>query len=236
MLQNTNILQDPMKMMGRQSAAGIEDGGFAAILARAGVGKTALLVQLAIHTMLNGRNILHISTDNPVDKVSLWYREVFYRLFHSEENSNKEKLWDQLLHRRFIMTFETETFSLDKLEKRTAELMASRIFQPAQIMIDGFSLENHETSRLEKLKEFALANRLIMWFTVRTHRENPVEDSGIPTSFAPFSGLFDLMLLLRPDKNRVHLKMLPETDQNGQDKNSELYLDPATMLITDTPA
>lgn len=235
MLKNNNILQDPLKMMGREAAAGIENGGFAAILARAGVGKTALLVQLAIYAMLNGKNILHMSTDNPVDKVNLWYREVFHRIANTEDNSHKDKLWDQLLHRRFIMTFETETFSLDKLEKRISELMASQIFQPAQIMIDGFSLENQSDSKLKQLKDFALANRLILWFTVRTHREEPVENSGIPSSFSPLAGLFDLFLMLHPDKNRVYLKMVPEIDQQGTEKHSELYLDPATMLICDTP-
>lgn len=235
MLKNNNILQDPLKMMGREAAAGIENGGFAAILARAGVGKTALLVQLAIYAMLNGKNILHMSTDNPVDKVNLWYREVFHRIANTEDNSHKDKLWDQLLHRRFIMTFETETFSLDKLEKRISELMASQIFQPAQIMIDGFSLENQSESKLKQLKDFALANRLILWFTVRTHREEPVENSGIPSSFSPLAGLFDLFLMLHPDKNRVYLKMVPEIDQQGTEKHSELYLDPATMLICDAP-
>ncbi|MFW5908283.1 MAG: cytoplasmic protein [Desulfosalsimonas sp.] len=235
MFKNSHILQDPLKMMGQDAASGLENGGFAAILARAGVGKTALLVQLAIYTMLNGKNILHMSTDNPVDKVDLWYREVYHRLCQTEENSNREKLWDQLLHRRFIMTFETETFSIDKLEKRISELMASEIFRPAQVMVDGLFLENQTHSRLKKLKDFALANRLLLWFTVRTHREEPVENSGIPTSFAPYAELFDLMLFLHPDKNRVYLKILPDMARHGRETPSELYLDPATMLITDTP-
>ncbi|MFP4158630.1 MAG: cytoplasmic protein [Desulfobacterales bacterium] len=235
MLNNSNILQDPLRIMGREAAAGIENGGFAAILARAGVGKTALLVQLAIYSMLNGKNILHISTDNPVDKVNLWYREVFHRLTQTEENSQKERLWEQLLHRRFIMTFETESFSLDKLEKRISELVASRIFQPSQVMIDGFLTENQSDERLRQLKDFALANGLSLWFTVRTHREEPVETTGIPSSFAPFAGLFDMMLLLHPDKNRVYLKMLPHSEQQSPENLSELYLDPSTMLISDTP-
>ncbi|MCF8024103.1 MAG: cytoplasmic protein [Desulfobacteraceae bacterium] len=222
-------------MIGKEAAAEIENGGFAAILARAGVGKTALMVQLAIYGMLNNKNILHISTENPVDKVNLWYREVFDRLVQEEENSQKDRLWEQLLHRRFIMTFETETFSLDKLEKRVSELTASEIFQPSQIMIDGFSIEDQTGERLKKLKDFALANRLILWFTMRTHRDEPVETSGIPKSFSQFAELFDLMLLLHPNKNRVYLKIISETGQQDNERKSELYLDPATMLISDTP-
>jgi ATP/maltotriose-dependent transcriptional regulator MalT len=42
------------------------------VLAPAGVGKTAFLVQLALNAMLQEKNVLHISLDEPVTKVSLW--------------------------------------------------------------------------------------------------------------------------------------------------------------------
>ena len=50
------------------------------MLARAGVGKTAILVQLALNTLLKGKNVLHISLNDPVKKVGLWYKEVFRHL------------------------------------------------------------------------------------------------------------------------------------------------------------
>ncbi|MBS3732489.1 MAG: AAA family ATPase [Desulfobacterales bacterium] len=235
MLKDSLISRDPLKIIGEQAAGTIENGGFAAILARAGVGKTALLVQLAIYAMLNDKNILHISTENPVDKVNLWHREVFYRLTQSDATPQTEKLWNQLLHNRFIMTFETESFNVDKLEKRISELMASEIFRPQQIMIDGFTFADENDTRLDGLKNFAREHQLIFWFTVRTHRDDPVAPSGIPNSFVPFSGLFDLMLQLHPDKNRVYLKKVPGETAAEAESNSELYLDPSTMLISDAP-
>lgn len=236
MLENSLTLQDPLKMIGEQAAGSISNGGFAAILARAGVGKTALLVQFAIYAMSNGKKILHISTENPVDKVNLWYREVFHRLVQSGDSSQKDRFWDQLLHNRFIMTFESESFSIDKLKFRISELISNEIFQPEQIMIDGVEFENWSNSQFEELRQFAMDRQLIFWFTVRTHRDEPVEASGIPSSFVPFSNLFDLMLQLHPDKNRVYLKLVPgEGEARVPENKSELYLDPATMLISDAP-
>ena len=55
-------------------------GGFGAVLAHAGVGKTALLVQLALNSMLRSRNVLHVSLNDPVNKVNLWYSELFHHL------------------------------------------------------------------------------------------------------------------------------------------------------------
>ena len=50
-------------------------GEFGALTARAGVGKTSFLVQLALDKMLRGRNVLHISIDEPVEKVCLCYED-----------------------------------------------------------------------------------------------------------------------------------------------------------------
>lgn len=236
MQKHTLMLRDPLKMIGGSAAESIENGGFAAILARAGVGKTALLVQLALHAMAGGKNVLHISTEDPVDKVNLWYQEVFHRLTQSDNTSQVEKIWDQLLHNRFIMTFETETFNLDKVQKRISELMANGIFQPRLVMIDGFVLDETSRPQLNGLKDLAATSEMTFWFTVRTHRDEPVDSSGMAASFAPFAGLFDLMLQLYPEKDRVYLKRLAlAAEQDRQDTTAELYLDPSTLLVSDSP-
>lgn len=237
MLKDTNVMRDPLKMIGEDAAADLAKGGFAAILARAGVGKTALLVQLAISALLGGKKVLHVSTDNPVDKVNLWYREVFHRLTQNDPPASAEKRWDRLMQNRFIMTFETETFRLEKLQKRIFELMANGIFHPAQVMIDGFAFSENCRQLLNDLKRFACEKQLVFWFTVRTHRDEPVEPSGIASSFAGFCDLFDLLLQLNPDKDRVYLKRLPngKGEDIAPEPKAELYLDPATMLISDAP-
>ena len=74
------ILRNPLRLMGDETDDIIPEGGFGAVLARAGVGKTALLVQLAVNALLRGNNVLHISLNDPVKKVSLWYKEVFNHL------------------------------------------------------------------------------------------------------------------------------------------------------------
>ena len=74
MLKKELILRNPLRQMGYEEDEIIPEGGFGAVLARAGVGKTALLVQLALNMMLRGRKVLHVSLLDPVNKVDLWYR------------------------------------------------------------------------------------------------------------------------------------------------------------------
>ena len=68
-------------------------GRFGAVLARAGVGKTALIVQIALNSLLCSKNVLHISLTEPVGKVNLWYQEVLERLAQQYQVPKMEKLY-----------------------------------------------------------------------------------------------------------------------------------------------
>lgn len=234
MMKNMLIMRDPLKLIGNETAQRIKPGSFAAILARAGVGKTALLVQIALNGMLKEKNILHISKEDPVDKVSLWYQEVLQRLTQDYDATEVIKLRDQLLRHRFIMTFETESFSVAKLKKRVDELISQNIFIPAQIMIDGFDFESSSEAELTELKKFAEDNNLIFWFTVRTHRDEPTDETNLPSSLVSVAGLFDLIMRLQPEKDRIYLRRITRNGEEIFHDNPELYLDPSTLLIQET--
>jgi hypothetical protein len=77
MLKKDLILRNPLHVMAYGNDDILSAGQFGAVLARAGVGKTAFLVQLSLNALLRGKNVLHISLEDPVNKVSLWYKEVF---------------------------------------------------------------------------------------------------------------------------------------------------------------
>ena len=62
MLRKDPILRNPLRAMGYENEDILSAGEFGAVLARAGVGKTAFLVQLSLNALLRGKNVLHIST------------------------------------------------------------------------------------------------------------------------------------------------------------------------------
>ena len=225
MLKNifNTILPDTSENVEGQA---LPPGTFGAIFARAGVGKTALLVQLAVAEMLRGKNILHISTQDPVDKVDLWFREVFQRLSQERKHTRISRTGDNLLHHRFIMTFETETFSVEKLQKRVNELISQEIFVPTIILIDDFNFEKVSEEAVAGLKSFVNDNNLIFWFTVRTHRDEPVEENGIPVRLVPVTGWFDLMIRLEPINERIFVRQVA-----GENDKDAFFLDPSTLLI-----
>ena len=219
---NTILPETPQDVDGQA----IPPGSFGAIFARAGVGKTALLVQLAVAGMLRGQNILHISTQDPVDKVDLWYREVFQRLSQERKHTGISRSYDNLLRHRFIMTFETETFSVEKLQKRVNELISQEIFTPSIILIDDFNFEKVSEEALAGLKSFVNEKNLVFWFTIRTHRDEPVEENRIPTRLVPVTGWFDMMIRLEPENGRIFVRQVA-----GENDTDVFFLDPSTLLI-----
>lgn len=223
------ILRNPLMQMGYKTDAILTKGGFGAVLARAGVGKTSFLVQLALHSMLKSKNVLHVSLIDPVKKVSLWYKEIFHNLVEKHNIDDENRLWDTIMPHRLIMTFKVEGFSVPKLEERMTDLVEQNIFSPQMIIVDGLSFDETVQKPLLALKAFAKKHLAHVWFTVRTHRHEESGPDVIPPFLLPVSELLEVVLLLQPQGKDVYIKSIkggPPAD------HPLLLLDPASMLIT----
>lgn len=231
MLKKSMIIRNPLKLLGLEADEALQEGGFGAIFARAGVGKTALLVQLAINSLLQEQPVLHISLKDPVDKVDLWYKEVFQNIAGQHEISSASHLWDEMLPHRFIMTFEHSAFSLERLMRKVEELDEQGIFTPRLLMIDGFSIKSAGEEELDDLKAFARARGFTVWFTIRGHRGDSRSPEGFAKEFVESYGtIFNVILQLSPEKDQIKVKPLKKETAN----NPLLYLDPSTLLIRET--
>lgn len=228
MLKNDLMIRNPLRVMGTEHA--LKNGEFGAVLARSGVGKTALLVQLALDSLLQEKNVLHISLDQPVKKVCLWYEEVFQNIAKHYEVENAGELWKELLPRRFIMTFKVEGFNVPKLEERLGDLTEQGIFTPQIVLIDGLPLDDEAREVLAELKLVAKEYGFPAWLTARTHRDDTVEPDGIPSSMSHVSDLFDLLVQLTPVGREIEVHLL-----GNEEDGPAMVLDPATLLIKNSP-
>ncbi len=229
MLKKDLILRNPLRLLGQENEDIIRPGKFGAVLARAGVGKTALIVQIALNSLLQQKNVLHISLNEPVGKVSLWYQEVFERLAQQYKVPQIDQLWDAIVPHRFIMTFQAEGFSAPKLEERLTDLTTQNIFIPNMIIIDGLPFGTNDRSGLEEMKTLAQKQLLPVWFTITTHRHEDPDPDGLPVQLSPVQDMFDAAIALQPDKDTIHIKALKSN--SSSEAEYKLLLDPATMLI-----
>ncbi len=232
MLLKELVQQNPLRLIGKEAEELSPGGGFSAVLARAGVGKTAFLVQLALNNLLQDINVLHISLDDPVNKVSLWYKEVFQHLTKSHDPKQANQVWEAMLPKRFIMTFKVEGFSVPKLEERLTDLKEQNIFSPQMVFIDGLPFKENIRETLSEFKALANNHSLHVWFTVVTHRHEKLGPNNMPAQLSTVEDLFDVAIQLQPKDKEIHVKTI-KGGSTGPD-HPALLLDPSTMLIKDT--
>ncbi|NOQ47046.1 MAG: hypothetical protein GQ559_10325, partial [Desulfobulbaceae bacterium] len=62
------VNQNPLRVLDM----GTEGKQMGLVMARAGLGKTALLVQIALDTILRGNRVIHVSIGESIEKTRSW--------------------------------------------------------------------------------------------------------------------------------------------------------------------
>lgn len=229
MNENTIKLDNPLTQLGFETDALILPGQMGGICARAGIGKTSFLVQVGLYAMARGQKVLHISLDEPVTKINLWYREIFNLAAPKNGITMINQAWDAILPNRLIMTLKIDGFSVPRLEERLADLIEQDIFKPETLVIDGFPFDTCDRALLKELKILAEKMGMNVWFTVNTHRHEPPDQDGYPVQLSGFSDLFSVLFQMESDNKSVKLQILKGQVDEG--KSRPVFIDTDTMLI-----
>ncbi|MFZ5759133.1 MAG: hypothetical protein ACOY32_05815 [Thermodesulfobacteriota bacterium] len=203
------------------------------VMARAGLGKTAILVQIALDSMLRGNRVLHVSIGQSLEKTRLWYDDIFQDIARASKLQHAADIQDELMSRRMIMTFNEESFTVAKLRERLTDLVAQNIFQPDCLLVDGFDCSASPEKVLGEMRDLTQALSLNVWFSAVCHRDDKrTSAAGVPAPCHTADELFDTIILLQPDpdKNCIALKIIKKDGELGEGKRA-LNLDPATLLI-----
>jgi hypothetical protein len=223
---NTNTLQKILNTIIEKKK---DDGGFGAVIARAGVGKTALLVQIALYSLFEKKSVLHVSLKEPINKVCLWYDEVLTRIERVLKQSNvPSDIWDTILMHRMIMTFGENQFNTNTFRERLFDLTEQDIFYPQLIIVDGLMVDKENIAMFEELKKLAKELSVFIWFSIRSHRHEVSQISHFPPSLIPVTDLFDVTLQVIPKADKIDIEL---TSQIHFECTPDLLLNPETMLI-----
>ncbi len=229
MENNELIVNNPLRALGLESKV---DGGIQAmmglVMARAGLGKTAILVQFALDCMLLGNKVLHVAIGEGVDKTRTWYDDILSLLTDGEKISSIP----EIMKNRMIMTFKESSFSKALLEERLDDLVKQNIYKPECLIIDGYDFANNDKESLEGLRNFMNDRGLKMiWFSAVSHRDDKrVSLDGVPAPCHEVDSLFETVLLIKPVGDLMKLDIL-KCDSCKLDPGTTLMLDPSTMLI-----
>ncbi len=226
MADKDTSVKNPLQAIGFETkdTAGLQSMGL--VMARAGLGKTAILVQFALDCMMNNNNVLHISIGEGVEKTRSWYDDIV-NLLNVEAVDVPE-----LMSKRMIMTFKESNFRKAVLAERIEDLVQQGIFKPECLVIDGFDFEAADRAELEELRAFAEEIGVkMLWYSAVSHRgDERVSADGVPAPCHELDDLFETALLIKPEGDEMHLKIL-KCEACAVDLGTILTLDPSTMLI-----
>ncbi len=227
------LRRSPRRLLERDQHPGPGPGQLALILARPGVGKTALLVGIGIDALLAGQKVLYISFDRTVAKVNEWFDEILMEMLQREK---KVEHWGAIqldIQRRLhIQTYMDHSFSVDRLQQGVDVLARAMEFEPDVIVIDRTEQENFDKETVGVLKEMAASLEAELWMAYRTHRTGPQGEPGhLPPPADQLEDLVDLAIRLDPQGSKVRLHVVVDRDKIV-DEDLNILLDPQTLLLT----
>lgn len=205
-------------------------GKFGTVVSRAGVGKTQFLVQVAISLLLEGKKVIHISLDEPIDKINVRYKEGYANLIESVGYIDPQKatrLWEDLAPCKFGITCQENTFSPKNIRDYLVSLKKNSLDIPAMILVDGLDFDRDCSVVLDRLSELASEFSLAIWFSMKSHRDEALTPNGFPVQLDKVKERFEKAVYLQPKEDKIEVVIL----KDGAKVDERHLIDPATMMM-----
>jgi len=222
------VQQNPLRVLN----VGRENNQLGLVMARAGLGKTALLVQIALDAILRGKRVIHVSIGESIDKTKKWYDGILSTILQEYSVDRPHELVDMIARHRMIMTFKVAAFTRSRLEERLNDLVLQDIFRPNCLIVDGFDFDKADREALEDIKNLVESMDMQAWFSAICHRsDDRVSPTGVPAPCHEIDDLFDMIILLKPEQDAtIQLDIIRNFGEQVTDGKA-LHLDPTTMMI-----
>lgn len=241
--------ESPIRILEKSIHGGLGKGNLGVVMARAGVGKTACLVQIGLDDLMRGRDVFHVALGQTVEHVHAWYDALFDDLALRTKLEDREGVRAELGRRRVIKAFSDIGLTPERLEKALATFQQHLQFKPQAILIDGYDWNGASAMRPESslvpiatvaadLGAFkTLAKRLgaDLWITAQTHREvTGAHPTNLTPPVAPYADLVDVAIFLEPHGDHVDLRLLKDHgDAVPPDTHLHLHCDTMRLVADD---
>ncbi len=215
--------RSPMRLFEQSTDGGLAAGELGSIVGRAGVGKSALLVHLALDRILKGQAVLHISLRENAGEVRAYYSAIFEGVAKAARVGGRDraKTLVEVERNRQILCYPDKIFHVEELQKAITFVNSVMHFHPTVVFLDGLDARNHQD--LGELRALSLEHDFALWASLRSHRDK---------RSTPASTNWDTTVRLDPIGTVIELTALRVRGQEPKEDPMGLYLDPSTMLIT----
>jgi hypothetical protein len=236
----------PLRILEKSIHGGLGKGNLGVVMARAGVGKTACLVQIGLDDLMRDKHVLHVALGQTLEHVQSWYDALFDDLAARTALEDRDEVRSQVVKHRVIKAYSDHYLPPERLERTIAMFEQHMQFRPAAILIDGYDwtggvlMRDPGTSYIPNAQVAAdlgafkgIAKRLgaELWISAQTHRgETGKHPMKITPPCAAYAQLIDVAVFLESHENHIDVRLLKDHD-NVAPSELPLHLHPDTMSL-----
>ena len=153
----------PIRYFEKATEANLKSGEMGLITAKKGLGKTSVLVQFGIDTLLNEKGLVHVSFDQESSNVIAWYSSILAEIA-KKKNFNLDDINEEIVRNRTILNFNQETFTLPKVVSTLKALKEGGI-KINSLVVDGLDLAKTPKDDLDTFAKFIKSEKMTAWFS-----------------------------------------------------------------------
>ncbi|MFO8090348.1 MAG: hypothetical protein R6U13_10960 [Desulfatiglandaceae bacterium] len=232
-MKNILLSRSPLRILERASGESIGPGRMGVLIARAGVGKTACLINIALHKLMENCKVVHVSVGEGPEKIHAYYQVLLNELITACKMKDDDDFRQLVESNRVILAYVNKSFELGRLRVQLENLKEALEFSPDVLLVDGVDFVS---AAPEFFKDFAtLAGDLKAeaWFSALSHRHiSEVNKRGVPYPCDKFDDMFSVILHLQPEEGGLYLKLLKD-QENDSVSGRKVRLNPSTFMIAD---
>lgn len=223
--------RSPLRVFEKSIRGGLGKGNLGVVMSRAGVGKTAFLIGVALDDLLRKQKAIHVSFEDPVERLREFYEAIFLELRRSIHLADPVEARLNMERHRMIHSYRSRELSVAKLRANLAFLKDHGQFVPQVVILDGVNFLNTDNQELADLKQFAVDHQVEVWMSAQTHRELPRDERRIAKEIVRFEDYISVVVLLHPaHKGAVTIEILKDHD-NPNVADLKMELDPTSLLV-----
>ncbi len=229
----------PIRILERCCRGGLSAGELGVVMARAGVGKTAFLVQVGLDGALREHPVLHVALGQDLEHVQSWYDVLFDDLARVTQLADREQVRSLVTRNRVIHASVDAAFPHEHLDE-VVDLYGQAEFTPSVILIDGLDWEHgaviQRAAELGAFKQIARRLGAVLWLSAQTHRDvTPAHPTELIPPCAEYADLIDIALFLEPEGTHVSVRLLRDHERE-QPAETHLQLHADTMRLVEDEA
>ena len=204
---------------------GLKAGELGLLSSKKGIGKTSVLVQFGVDTLLQDKQVVHVSFDQQSANVITWYQDIFTEIAKKKNVSNVSELVSELVRKRIILNFNQDVVALPHVVN-TVEALAQGAIKPDCLVIDGVDLTKVSLDDVKSVVDYAKKAQVAVWFS--TSSEASDLKGVVSAQLEPF---FSDIIRLEAKSDVIELVLLKSS--KGSTGESGLKLDSKTLLIAE---